>query len=240
MLYQYTTAFPVSHAMAQTWNTALLYEMGHAIYREMKEYGCVYWLAPAINIHRNPLCGRNFEYYSEDPFLTGCMAAAITRGVQQEEGYYVTVKHFACNNQEDNRNFVSSNLSERTLREIYLRGFQRAVQQGGAKGIMTSYNKVNGIYTPNSYDLCTKALRNEWGFDGVVMTDWFSTNKGQGDNALAIKAGNDLIMPGTGGNKKRILAGVSSGEISEEDVRRCCANVVKSILNSAIQREYIG
>ena len=240
MLYQYTTAFPVSHAMAQTWNTALLYEMGHAIYREMREYGCVYWLAPAINIHRNPLCGRNFEYYSEDPFLTGCMAAAITRGVQQEEGYYVTVKHFACNNQEDNRNFVSSNLSERTLREIYLRGFQRAVQQGGAKGIMTSYNKVNGIYTPNSYDLCTKALRNEWGFDGVVMTDWFSTNKGQGDNALAIKAGNDLIMPGMGGNKKEILNGIKSGKITREDLRRCCARVVKSIFDSAIQQEYVG
>lgn len=240
ILYQYTTAFPVAHAMAQTWNTDLLYEMGDAIYKEMKEYGCVYWLAPAINIHRNPLCGRNFEYYSEDPFLTGSMAAAITRGVQQEEGYYVTVKHYACNNQEDNRNFVSSNLSERALREIYLRGFQRAVQQGGAKGIMTSYNKVNGVYSPNSYDLCTKALRNEWGFEGVVMTDWFSTNKGQGDNALAIQAGNDLIMPGMGGNKKEILKGIKSGKISRDDLRRCCARVVKSIFDSAIQKEYIG
>ena len=240
MIYQYTTAFPVSHAMAQTWNTELLYEMGEAIYKEMKEYGCVYWLAPAINIHRNPLCGRNFEYYSEDPFLTGCMAAAITRGVQQEEGYYVTVKHYACNNQEDNRNFVSSNLTERTLREIYLRGFQRAVQQGGAKGIMTSYNKVNGVYTPNSYDLCTKMLRNEWGFDGVVMTDWFSTNQGQGDNALAIRAGNDLIMPGMGGNKKEILQGIKTGKVSREDLRRSCARVVKSIFDSAIQKEYVG
>ena len=240
MLYQYTTAFPVSHAMAQTWNTELLYEMGDAIYKEMKEYGCVYWLAPAINIHRNPLCGRNFEYYSEDPFLTGAMAAAIARGVQQEEGYYVTVKHYACNNQEDNRNFVSSNLSERALREIYLRGFQRAVRQGGAKGIMTSYNKVNGAYTPNSYDLCTKVLRNEWGFDGVVMTDWFSTNKGQGDNALAIQAGNDLIMPGTGGNKQEILQGIRSGKVSRDDLRRSCARVVKSIFDSAIQKEYVG
>ena len=240
VLYQYTTAFPVAAALAQTWNEELLHQVGTAIYREMKEYGCTYWLAPAINIHRNPLCGRNFEYFSEDPRLTGVMAAAITRGVQQEEGFYVTVKHFACNNQEDNRNFVSSNLSERALREIYLRGFEINVREGGAKAIMTSYNRVNGVYAPNSHDLCTKALRNEWGFDGVVMTDWFSTNTGQGNNALAMAAGNDLIMPGGGSFKKEILAGVKSGQISEEDVRRCCANVVKSILNSAIQREYIG
>ena len=240
VIYQYTTAFPVAHALAQTWNATLMYEVGDAIYKEMKEYGCTYWLAPAINIHRNPLCGRNFEYYSEDPFLTGTMASAVTRGVQQEEGYYVTVKHFACNNQEDNRNFVSSNLTERTLREIYLRGFELCVRSGGAKGIMTSYNKVNGVYAPNSYDLCTKALRNEWGFVGVVMTDWFSTNKGQGDNALAMKAGNDLIMPGTGGNKREILKGLKENVITQKDLRRCCARVIRSIFNSAIQKEYIG
>ena len=240
VIYQYTTAFPVAHALAQTWNAVLLQEVGHAIFREMEEYGCVYWLAPAVNIHRNPLCGRNFEYFSEDPFLTGALAASITLGVQSKEGYYVTVKHFACNNQEDNRNFMSSNLSERALREIYLRGFERCVRVGGAKGIMTSYNKVNGIYTPNSYDLCTKALRNEWGFDGVVMTDWFSTNKGQGDNALAMKAGNDLIMPGTGMNKVEILNGLKHNVITQKDLRRCCANVVKSIFTSAIQKEYIG
>ena len=159
--------------------------------------------------------------------------------MQQEEGFYVTVKHFACNNQEDNRIFVSSNLTERTLREIYLRAFQRTVSQGKAKAIMTSYNKINGVYTPNSYDLCTKALRNEWGFKGVVMTDWYSTNKGQGDNALAIKAGNDLIMPGTGANKKEILEGLKTGKITSEELRRCCARVVKSIFDSAIQKEYI-
>lgn len=240
VLYQYTTAFPVTHAMAQTWNTELLHDMGTAIFREMKEYGCTYWLAPAVNIHRNPLCGRNFEYFSEDPFLTGELAASLTRGVQQEDGYYVTVKHYACNNQEDNRNFVSSVLSERALREIYLRGFERCVRQGGAKGIMTSYNKVNGVYSPNSYDLCTQVLRREWNFDGVVMTDWFSTNKGQANNALAMKAGNDLIMPGTDGCKKEILNGIKSGLIKSEDLRRCCANVVKAIFDSAIQREYIG
>ncbi|MBQ3557892.1 MAG: glycoside hydrolase family 3 C-terminal domain-containing protein [Agathobacter sp.] len=239
VVYQYTTAFPVTAALAQSWNVELLEEVGKAIYVEMKEYGCTFWLAPAVNIHRNPLCGRNFEYVSEDPFLTGEVAAAITKGIQQEDGYYVTVKHFACNNMEDNRNKVSSNLSERALREIYLRGFERAVRKGHAKAIMTSYNRINSVYAPNSYDLCTKVLRNEWGFDGVVMTDWFSTNKGLGNNALAMRAGNDLIMPGGGSYKKEILAGVKSGMIKEEDVRRCCANVVRAIMNSATQKEYI-
>ena len=240
VLYQYTTAFPVANALAQTWNTELMYEVGNAVFREMKEYGCTYWLAPAINIHRNPLCGRNFEYFSEDPRLSGAMAAAITRGIQQEDGYYVTVKHFACNNQEENRTGVNSNLSERALREIYLRGFEICVREGNAKGIMTSYNKINGIYAPNSHDICTKMLRNEWGFDGVVMTDWFATNKGQASSAIAMKSGNDLIMPGTSFNKKEIIQGVKSGLIQEEDVRRCCGNVLKSIFASAIQREYIG
>jgi len=239
LLYQYTTAFPVATALAQTFNTDILYEVGSAIYREMKEYGAVYWLAPALNIHRNPLCGRNFEYYSEDPFLSGIMAAAITKGIQQEDGYYVTIKHFAANNQENNRNFVSSNISERALREIYLRGFEIAVRDGGAKGVMTSYNKINGIWAPSSYDLCTKALRNEWGFDGVVMTDWMSTGKGKADNALAMKAGNDLIMPGGKYYKKDMMAGLNAGRCSEEDIRRCCANVIKSIFASQIQKEYI-
>lgn len=239
VIYQYTTAFPVANALAQTWNKELMHRIGDAIYREMKEYGCTYWLAPAVNIHRNPLCGRNFEYFSEDPVLAGQMAAAITRGVQREDGIYVTVKHFAANNQEDNRNKVSSNLSERALREIYLRPFEITVRDGKAKGIMTSYNKVNGTYAPNSYDLCTKILRNEWGFDGVVMTDWFSTNKGLARNDLALKAGNDLIMPGGGSFKKEILTGVKTGVISEEEIRICCSRVIKSILNSQIQKEYI-
>jgi len=239
-LYQYTTAFPVTAALAQSWNTELLEQVGKAIFTEMKEYGCTYWLAPAINIHRNPLCGRNFEYYSEDPRLTGVLAAAITRGVQQEPGFYVTVKHFACNNQEDDRTFVSSNLSQRALREIYLRGFEETVREANAKSIMTSYNKINGVYAPNSHDICTKALRNEWGFDGVVMTDWFSTNKGQANNAVAMRSGNDMIMPGGKSFKKEILEGLKSGLCTEDDLRRCCANVVKQILDSATQREYIG
>ena len=239
VIYQYATAFPVANALAQTWNTELLYCVGHAIAREMAEFGCTYWLAPAVNIHRNPLCGRNFEYFSEDPYLAGIMSTALVRGVQETPGCYVTVKHFACNNQEDNRNFVSSEVSQRALREIYLRPFEYTVRNGSAKGIMTSYNKVNGVYTPNSYDLCTKVLRNEWGFDGVVMTDWFSTNRGQANNAIAMAAGNDLIMPGGGSFQKAILKGVKSGKIKEEDVRRCCGNVVKAIFGSATQKEYI-
>lgn len=240
VLYQYTTAFPVANALAQTWNKTLMEQVGDAIYREMKEYGCTYWLAPAVNIHRNPLCGRNFEYFSEDPVLAGAMAAAITRGVQQEEGFYVTVKHFACNNQEEERNKVSSNLSERALREIYLRPFEITVRDGGARGIMTSYNRINGCYAANCHDICTRVLRSEWGFDGVVMTDWFSTNKGLASNAIAMKAGNDLIMPGGGSFKKEILDGVKSGLIDEKDVRICCSRIVKAILNSATQKEYIG
>ena len=237
VLYQFTTAFPVSAALAQTWNAEMLYKVGVAIQEEMKEYGCTFWLAPALNIHRNPLCGRNFEYYSEDPFLTGVCATAITMGVQRKEGYYVTLKHFACNNQEDNRKKVSSNVSERALREIYLRGFEKAVREANAKSVMTSYNKINGVYTPNSYDLCTKVLRQEWGFNGVVMTDWFSTSKGCANNALAMSAGNDLIMPGGKADKKEILNGVRSGLITEADVRRSCERVVQAIMNSALQKE---
>ena len=236
-LYQYTTAFPVENCLGQTWNAPLLERIGYGIYREMQEFGCVYWLAPAMNIHRNPLCGRNFEYFSEDPLLTGALASAITRGVQQD-GYYVTIKHFACNNQEDNRTHVSSNLSQRALREIYLKGFKMAVQ-AGAKAVMTSYNKVNGVYTPNSHDLCTKVLRCEWGFDGVVMTDWYSTNPGQASNALCMAAGNDLIMPGGFPYKQLLLSGLASGKITTSQLRRCCGNVIKAILNSNIQQQFM-
>ncbi len=239
ILYQYATAFPVATALAQSWNPALMEQVGNAIFREMREYGCTYWLAPAVNIHRNPLCGRNFEYYSEDPRLAGQMAAALIRGVQQAPGYYVTVKHFACNNQEDHRTSVSSNVSERALREIYLKAFEPAVRDAKAKAVMTSYNKLNGIYTANSQDLCTRVLRSEWGFDGVVMTDWGSTNEGCASSALAIHVGNDLIMPGSKQDKKAILSGLKAGICTRQDLRRCCGNVLHSIFSCAIQREYI-
>ncbi len=239
-LYQYATAFPVHNALAQTWNVALLEQVGRAIFREMEEFGCSYWLAPAMNIHRNPLCGRNFEYLSEDPRLSGLLAAALCRGVQQKEGFYATIKHFSCNNQEDARTKVSSNVGQRALREIYLRGFEIAVKEGKARSVMTSYNRLNGIYTPNSFDLCTRVLRQEWGFTGVVMTDWFSTNHGQGSNRGCISAGNDLIMPGGGSFKLALLWGVVTGRLKKEDLRRSCGRVVEQIFDSAIQKEYIG
>ena len=239
-LYQYATAFPVTNALAQSWNKQLLQQVGAAVAMEMGEFGCTYWLAPAVNIHRNPLCGRNFEYFSEDPRLTGDLAAAMTRGVQSQPGHYATVKHFACNNQEDNRTHVSSNVSQRALREIYLRGFETVVRQGRAKAVMTSYNRLNGVYTPNSHDLCTVVLRQEWGFDGVVMTDWYATNPRQGDNALAIAAGNDLIMPGGWYFKRQLLWGLRTGKVSKQALRRCCGNVVRAVFASTTQQEYIG
>ena len=239
-LYQYATAFPVTNCLAQSWNKALLQQVGLGIADEMRRFGCTYWLAPAVNIHRNPLCGRNFEYFSEDPRLTGLLAAALTRGIQAQPGYYATVKHFACNNQEDNRNRVSSNVSQRALREIYLRPFEEVVRRGKVKAVMTSYNKINGVYAPNSYDLCTVALRQEWGFDGVVMTDWYSTGRRKGHNALAIAAGNDLIMPGGGYFKRQIRWGLRTGKVSRKQLRTCCGNVVRAIMDSPTQREYIG
>jgi len=238
VIYQFTTAFPVGLALAQTWNQELAESVGKAVGEEMKAYGVTYWLAPALNIHRNPLCGRNFEYFSEDPFLSGMFAAAITKGVQKNRGCYVTLKHFCCNNQEDNRNKTNANVSERALREIYLRGFEIAVRESNPGAVMTSYNKVNGTYVNNSYDLLTKVLRNEWGFDGVVMTDWFATGNKLGSHALAISAGNDLIMPGGNGAEKEILKAVEAGEISEKDVKRCAANVLRGILSSRIYQAY--
>ena len=230
--YQFTTAFPVATAMAQTWNLNLLEEMGNAVAEEMQEYGVTFWLAPALNIHRNPLCGRNFEYYSEDPLLSGKMAAAITKGVQKHSGCFVTIKHYCGNNQEENRNHVYSNMTERALREIYLRGFEIAVRESNAKGLMTSYNKINGIYANNSKDLLTHVLRQEWGFDGLVMTDWTATAKGQSDPAKCIESGNDLLMPGSSSDKKRIKKAIRDGKLTRRDLNRCAGRVLDAIQQS--------
>lgn len=238
LLHQFTTAFPVEMALAQTWNRPLLEQVGKAVSSEMSAYGVSYWLAPAMNIHRNPLCGRNFEYFSEDPFLSGVYAAAVTKGVQSVSGNFVTLKHFACNNQEDNRNRTNANINERALREIYLKGFEIAVRRGDPGAVMSSYNKVNGVYTPNSYDLLTKVLRNEWGFRGFVMTDWYSTGNGLGDDGLTLKAGNDLIMPGTGGAVRRIKQALKRGEILQTDIHRCCANVLRGILSTSVSKDF--
>lgn len=228
-LYQFTTAFPVGTALAQSWNIELCEEVGKAISREMTEYGITYWLGPAMNIHKNPLCGRNFEYLSEDPLLTGKIAAALTRGVQSIPGNYATIKHFACNNAEEERTHSNSVIHERVLREIYLRGFEIVVREANPASVMTSYNLVNGVYTPNSFDLCTAVLRCEWGFRGVVMTDWVSTGAGQGTAAAAIAAGNDLIMPGSGRDKKSIRSGLRSGEVSMNALYTAAGNVIDAI-----------
>ena len=236
--YQFCTAFPVGTALAQTWNTALCEKIGRAIGTEMNEYLVTYWLAPAMNIHRNPLCGRNFEYYSEDPVVSGKIAAAIVRGVQSFPGTYATIKHFAANNQEDNRNKSNSNLDERTLREIYLRGFEICVKEAHPASLMSSYNKINGVYSPNCDELLTDVLRNEWGFDGMVMTDWYSTGNGLGTNDGAIKAGNDLIMPGMPANVKEILAGLKNGTITEEELRLSAGRIARQILASNVAAKY--
>ena len=239
LLYQFTTAFPVGISLASSWNLELAGEVGNAVGKEMKAYGVTYWLAPGMNIHRNPLCGRNFEYFSEDPLLTGKFAAAITKGVQKNRGCYVTLKHFCCNNQEDNRNKTNVNVNERALREIYLKGFEIAVKESHPGAVMSSYNKVNGKYVNNSYRLLTQVLRNEWGFDGLVMTDWFATGRKYGDPAHAIASGNDLIMPGSSGTVDDIVKAVSKGIILEEDIKRSAANVLKGITSSRIYQGFL-
>ncbi len=234
--YQYTTAIPVGTLLAQTFDEELLAEVGEMIGGELEEFGITFWLAPGMNIHRNPLCGRNFEYYSEDPLISGKMAAALTRGVQSHRGLATTIKHYACNNQEENRRGVSSIVSERALREIYLKGFEIAIKEAAPLGIMTSYNKVNGVHAANSYDLCTMAARDEWGFHGVIMTDWTTTNEGGGSSAAkCIEAGNDLIMPGNPSDIKEIVDAVhgeGKQHLDERYLRRCAANVLRVILNS--------
>ncbi len=238
LIYQNATAFPVGTALAMTWNQELIERVGDAAGREMEEFGCTFWLAPGMNIHRNPLCGRNYEYYSEDPVVSGKTAAAISRGVQSHAGCYVTIKHYAANNQETCRAGMSSNMKERALREIYLEGFRIAVREGHAKAVMTSYNKLNHVYTPNSYDLCTKALRNEWGFNGVVMTDWMSTDKGLGGRSAAYKAGNDLIMPGGNAVVKECTKDFKAGRLSQDEIDVCCRRVLKAVSDSKVQKEY--
>ena len=228
--YQYCTAIPVGMVLAQTFDTDALEEIGGVIAREMEEFGVTWWLAPGMNIKRNPLCGRNFEYYSEDPLVAGKIAAAITRGVQAVPGAAVTIKHFACNNQEDNRRGVSSIVSERALREIYLKGFEIAVREAQPHAIMTSYNKINGVHTANSRDLCTVAAREEWGFQGLIMTDWTTTNfEGGSSAAKCVAAGNDLTMPGLESDIREIIGAVkeeNDQSLDIKDLDTCCARIL--------------
>ena len=231
LLYQYVTGFPVAAAVAQSWNAPLAEEIGRAVSAEMTEYGVTWWLAPALNIVRNPLCGRNYEYYSEDPLLSGKLAAAVTRGVQATPGNYVTIKHFAVNNQEENRYYVSSDLDERTLREIYLRGFEIVVREAGPKAVMSAYNKINGVYCANNRELCTDILRGEWGFDGIVMTDWLSTGEDRADEAGCPGAGVDLIMPGGKKVVKALLKAHKDGRLTDEALRQSSGRVLEQILD---------
>ena len=231
--YQYCTAIPVGTLLAQTWNQALIREVGAMIGTEMEHFGVTLWLAPGMNIHRNPLCGRNFEYYSEDPYVSGTSAAAMTEGVQSNYGCGTTIKHFACNNQEDNRMGSDSVVSERALREIYLKGFEIAVRQSQPMSIMTSYNLINGVHAANNYDLCTESARNEWGFKGAIMTDWTTTE--QGDNCTAsgcMRAGNDLVMPGCLGDHDNLHKELAEGTLKIEDLKACIARLVSVIWKS--------
>ena len=231
--YQYCTAIPVGTLLAQTWNQGLIREVGAMIGTEMEHFGVTLWLAPGMNIHRNPLCGRNFEYYSEDPYVSGTIAAAMTEGVQSNYGCGTTIKHFACNNQEDNRMGSDSVVSERALREVYLKGFEIAIRQAQPISIMTSYNLINGVHAANNYDLCTESARNEWGFKGAIMTDWTTTE--QGDNCTAsgcMTAGNDLVMPGCFGDHDNMHKELAEGTLKIEDLKACIARLVSVIWKS--------
>ena len=215
---QYTTAIPIGTALAQSWNPALAQRLGDVVGAEMERFGVHLWLAPAFNLHRCVLCGRNFEYLSEDPLLAGRIAAAITRGVQAHPGRGVTIKHLACNNQETNRLNSNSRVSPRALRDLYLRAFEICVRQARPAAIMTSYNLINGVHTSESAELLEVILRQEWGFDGLVMTDWVVDGMTHSDMkhprataAATIKAGNELFMPGGETDREDLLAALERG-----------------------------
>ncbi len=239
--YQYCTAIPIATALAQTWNLDLIEKLGKMVGTEMEAFGVHLWLAPGMNIHRNPLCGRNFEYYSEDPVLTGLCAAADTKGVQSVEGRGVTIKHFACNNCETNRMFSNSHVSERALRDMYLKGFEICVKAEQPWAIMASYNLINGTHAANSYELLTSVLRDEWDFEGVAMTDWYSSfadvdflgytkpiyKYPTAASRTCVYAGCDLQMPGCPANVSDIIDAVRDNKISKADLQGCVMNILR-------------
>lgn len=229
----YCTAFPIATLLASTWNTELVTDVGSAMGQEALDYGIDVILGPGANIHRHPFCGRNFEYYSEDPVLTGFMGAAIVNGIESH-GVGTSVKHFVANNQETNRNYNDARVSERALREIYLKGFEIIVKEAQPWTIMSSYNKVNGTYVAENRELLTGVLRDDWGFEGLVMSDWF----GGEDAPAMIAAGNDLLEPGTKKQWDALTDAYKEGSLDSQYIDDSVRRILKLILNSQKMQNY--
>ena len=226
----YATGFPIGTCLASTWNTDLVRKVGEAIGNETLEYGCDVVLGPGMNLHRNPLCGRNFEYYSEDPVVTGLMGTAFVLGVQSQ-GVGVSAKHFAVNSQESDRTRVDERLSQRALRELYLKGFEMMVRKSNPWTIMSAYNKINGIYAQGNKDLLTNILRNDWGYKGIVETDWIGKREDL-PVEQEVAAGNDLMMPGYPAQVKDIVNAVKSGKLDVNDVDRNVRRMLEYIVKT--------